>query len=90
MLLLLGAPLVSCAEKGFTPVFDGKSLDGWKKTAFGGESDVEVKDGRIVTDRTVDSHVKNLRRKLEVAAPGHNPIRSVYGAGYSYEPEDSA
>jgi len=47
-------------------------------------------DGRIVTDRTVDSHVKNLRRKLEVAAPGHNPIRSVYGAGYSYEPEDSA
>ena len=47
-------------------------------------------DGRVVTDRTVDSHVKNLRRKLEAAAPGHNPIRSVYGAGYSYEPEDAA
>jgi two-component system, OmpR family, response regulator BaeR len=44
-------------------------------------------DGRVVTDRTVDSHIKNLRRKLEAAAPGHNPIRSVYGAGYSYEPE---
>lgn len=29
-------------------LFDGKSLDGWKKTAFGGEGDVEVKDGRIV------------------------------------------
>lgn len=47
-------------------------------------------DGRIVTDRTVDSHVKNLRRKLEAAAPGHNPIRSVYGAGYCYEPEGVA
>jgi hypothetical protein len=29
-------------------LFDGKSLDGWKKTQFGGEADVEVKDGRIV------------------------------------------
>jgi two-component system, OmpR family, response regulator BaeR len=47
-------------------------------------------DGRVVTDRTVDSHVKNLRRKLEAAAPGRNPIRSVYGAGYSYEPEGAA
>jgi two-component system, OmpR family, response regulator BaeR len=47
-------------------------------------------DGRIVTDRTVDSHVKNLRRKLEAAAAGHNSIRSVYGAGYSYEAEDAA
>lgn len=47
-------------------------------------------DGRVVTDRTIDSHIKNLRRKLEAAAPGHSPIRSVYGAGYSYEPEDAA
>lgn len=45
-------------------------------------------DGRSVTDRTVDTHVKNLRRKLEAAAPGHDPIRSVYGAGYSYEPAE--
>jgi hypothetical protein len=29
-------------------LFDGRSLDGWKKTRFGGEGDVEVKDGRIV------------------------------------------
>jgi two-component system, OmpR family, response regulator BaeR len=43
-------------------------------------------DGRVVTDRTVDSHIRNLRRKLEVVAPTKNPIRSIYGAGYSYEP----
>ncbi|MFK0092615.1 response regulator [Pseudomonas sp. NPDC090592] len=42
-------------------------------------------DHRVVADRTVDSHVKNLRRKLEAVTPGHDPIRSVYGVGYSLE-----
>jgi two-component system, OmpR family, response regulator BaeR len=41
-------------------------------------------DGRRVTDRTIDSHIKNLRRKLETAAPDDDPIRSIYGAGYCY------
>ena len=44
-------------------------------------------DGRAVTDRTVDSHIKNLRRKLDTAAPGKNLIRSVYGVGCSFEAE---
>jgi two-component system response regulator BaeR len=43
-------------------------------------------DGRVVTDRTVDSHVKNLRRKLAQASPGQDPIRSIYGVGYAFEP----
>lgn len=42
-------------------------------------------DHRVVTDRTVDSHVKNLRRKLEQAVPGQEPIRSIYGVGYKLE-----
>ncbi len=42
-------------------------------------------DHRIVTDRTVDSHVKNLRRKLEDAVPGSDPVRSIYGVGYKLE-----
>jgi hypothetical protein len=29
-------------------LFDGKSLSGWKKSGFGGDGDVEVKDGRII------------------------------------------
>ncbi|TBU96783.1 DNA-binding response regulator [Stutzerimonas kirkiae] len=41
-------------------------------------------DHRIVTDRTVDSHVKNLRRKL--GNVGEEWIRSVYGVGYRFEP----
>jgi two-component system response regulator BaeR len=39
-------------------------------------------DHRIVTDRTVDSHVKNLRRKLSEAGAEDDPIRSIYGMGY--------
>lgn len=42
-------------------------------------------DHRVVTDRTVDSHIKNLRRKLEEVAPGEELIRSVYGVGYRLE-----
>ena len=42
-------------------------------------------DGRAVTDRTVDSHVRNIRRKLEQVCKGDSPIRSVYGVGYGYE-----
>ena len=42
-------------------------------------------DRRIVSDRTIDSHVKKVRRKIEAAAPGEEWIRSVYGAGYKFE-----
>ena len=36
------------------------------------------------TERTVDTHIKNLRRKLELAGAG-DCIRSVYGVGYCYD-----
>jgi len=42
-------------------------------------------DHRIVNDRTVDTHVKNLRKKLEFVAPDKNIIRSVYGVGYKLD-----
>jgi two-component system response regulator BaeR len=42
-------------------------------------------DQRALSDRTVDSHIKNLRRKLEQVCPGQEPIRSIYGVGYKFE-----
>ncbi|WP_186267145.1 response regulator [Burkholderia gladioli] len=42
-------------------------------------------DHRVVTDRTVDSHVKNLRRKLQAVRPERDFIRSIYGVGYQFE-----
>ena len=41
-------------------------------------------DYRIVSDRTVDTHVKNLRRKLTESSPGTELIESVYGVGYRF------
>ena len=42
-------------------------------------------DNRIVTDRTVDTHIKNLRRKLDQAGAPESAIASVYGVGYRFE-----
>jgi two-component system response regulator BaeR len=42
-------------------------------------------DHRVVTDRTIDSHIKNLRRKLQAIRPASEPIVSVYGVGYRLE-----
>jgi two-component system response regulator BaeR len=42
-------------------------------------------DGRVVLDRTVDTHVKNVRRKLSEVAPGTEIIHSVYGVGFKLE-----
>lgn len=42
-------------------------------------------DLRDVSDRAIDSHVKNLRRKLEAAEPGCQCIASVYGLGYRFD-----
>ncbi|SEH09100.1 response regulator [Candidatus Venteria ishoeyi] len=39
-------------------------------------------DNRIVTDRTVDTHIKNLRKKLANIQPGLEIIHSIYGVGY--------
>ena len=42
-------------------------------------------DHRVVSDRTIDSHIKKLRRKLDAITAGKELIRSVYGAGYKVE-----
>jgi two-component system response regulator BaeR len=41
-------------------------------------------DQRDINDRTVDSHIKNIRRKLEVRLPGVDCLQSVYGVGYRF------
>ncbi|MDB6062694.1 MAG: two-component system response regulator BaeR [Verrucomicrobiaceae bacterium] len=42
-------------------------------------------DHRIVSDRTIDSHIKKLRKKLSEHWPQHDFIHSVYGAGYRFD-----
>lgn len=43
-------------------------------------------DDATVFDRTVDSHIKNIRHKLKAAGAPDETIRSVYGVGYAFDP----
>jgi two-component system response regulator BaeR len=47
------------------------------------------RDHRVVSDRTIDSHVKKLRRRLAELLPERELIHSVYGVGYRYEDRGS-
>ncbi len=42
-------------------------------------------DHRVVSGRTIDSHIKKLRQKLAGLGLAEEPIHSVYGVGYKYE-----
>lgn len=42
-------------------------------------------DNRIVSDRTIDSHIKKLRKKITRLAPEQELIHSVYSVGYKFE-----
>lgn len=39
------------------------------------------------TGRVIDSHIKNLRRKISAVRPQGSAIVSVYGMGYRFDPE---
>src|SRR5262245_41952692 len=47
--------------------------------------DAMYRDERIVSDRTVDSHVKKLRKKIADVLQDREIVHSVYGVGYKYE-----
>jgi len=48
--------------------------------------DLLYEDNLEVSERAVDSHMKNLRKKLALAQPERELIHSVYGVGFVFEP----
>ncbi len=46
--------------------------------------DVAYDDQVYVDDRTIDSHIKRLRKKLRVVDPDFASIETLYGIGYRY------
>ena len=38
----------------------------------------------FVSERTIDSHIKRLRRKFEAVEPAFDGIETVHGLGYRY------
>ena len=46
--------------------------------------DAAYSDDVFVDDRTIDSHIKRLRRKFRTVDPQFSAIETLYGAGYSF------
>ncbi len=49
--------------------------------------DVAYHDDVYVDDRTIDSHIKRIRRKFRVVDPSFDAIETLYGVGYRFEDE---
>jgi two-component system response regulator ChvI len=49
--------------------------------------DVAYQDDIYVDDRTIDSHIKRLRRKFRAADPEFKAIETLYGVGYRFAEE---
>ncbi len=51
--------------------------------------DAAYEDGRVVSDRTIDTHIKNIRKKLTLCRASSEQqgefIHSIYGVGYKVE-----
>jgi two-component system response regulator BaeR len=43
---------------------------------------------RDISDRAIDTHIKNLRKKVQAIEPGCDCIASVYGVGYRFDIPD--
>jgi len=46
--------------------------------------DAAYDDQIYVDDRTIDSHIKRLRKKFKVVDPQYDAIETLYGVGYRY------
>ncbi len=47
--------------------------------------DLAYRHNEDVSDRTIDSHIKNIRKKIAAVSTDCDPIHSVYGVGYRFE-----
>jgi len=47
--------------------------------------DVAYNDDVYVDDRTIDSHIKRIRRKFRSADPNFDAIETLYGVGYRFD-----
>jgi two-component system, OmpR family, response regulator ChvI len=49
--------------------------------------DVAYQDDVYVDDRTIDSHIKRMRRKFRASDPNFDAIETLYGVGYKFQDE---
>jgi two-component system response regulator ChvI len=47
--------------------------------------DIAYQDDVFVDDRTIDSHIKRMRRKFRAVDPAFDAIETLYGVGYKFD-----
>src|SRR5258705_4697890 len=92
-ILLAAAAAQSAPEAGFTSLFDGKSLDGWKVMDKRGEG-YAVKDGmiycakggggRLLTEKEFSDFIVRFEFKLEEGSNNGLGIRAPYEGDAAY------
>lgn len=78
-------------EPAWTSLFDGKSLAGWKKTNFGGETEIEVKEkvihfdmGYPLTGLTYDGKLELPRTDYELLVEAQRVDGSDFFCGLTF------
>ncbi len=82
-------------QKGWMPLFNGKDLDGWKVTEFGGEGDVFVENGEVVITQGADLSGIHTEKKLpsinyEVTYEAQRAAGSDFFAGLTFPVGDKS
>jgi two-component system response regulator ChvI len=52
--------------------------------------DMAYGENIYVDDRTIDSHIKRIRKKFRVVDPEFSQIETLYGVGYRYKEDEQA
>lgn len=83
-------------DKGWKPLFNGKNLDGWKVTNFGGEGEVYIENGNVVITQGVDlSGITTTRKDLpkidyEVEFEAQRAEGNDFFAGFTFPVNDTS
>jgi len=88
------SPVTAPQPGKWVSLFDGKSLKGWKKTKFGGEGEVTVKDGRLILGYGSDLTGVHTKRKLpksnyEVRLEARRADGSDFFCGFTFPVQKS-
>ena len=80
--------------KGWQPLFNGKDLEGWKVTNFGGEGEVYVEDGEVVISQGADlsgihTEKEIPRSNYEIQFEAQRAAGSDFFAGLTFPVKDS-
>ncbi len=84
------------AADGWSPLFNGKDLKGWKSTEFGGEGEVYFEKGNVVITQGVDlSGITSTRKDLpksnyEVQFEAQRAAGSDFFIGFTFPVKESS